>query len=300
VAVAASGKRAARRDESGEVHVSIGPILKDGIIREVEVSITARCTLACRDCGFLVPHQPPPAHGDPVDELVFGLEQLRRCGIHIGSLALLGGEPTIDAALLTRAAERLADVDVTKRIEVVSNGLTPQGLSPEALERINRFTISDYGYEVRLLDLWREWIGLVAPHVEFVPRSVTGGWDAWEEAPAVPRAKAQAMYDGCWYRKHCVTIERGQLFACSRIPKLLRDGEGLPLTHDTTAADVESHLHRPEALPSCATCTPMMGLPTVPAGQQPDDRIPRLQRRAIVWLANAIDQASAKTNNSST
>jgi hypothetical protein len=268
-------------------------ILSDNYIREVEVSITPRCTLACRDCGFLVPDQPKPSRGEPVGELLAGLEHLHRLGIRIGSLAILGGEPTIDGALLERAVLVFRGEGVADRIEVVSNGLTPQGVTLGTLAAIDRFTISVYGLDDILLDRWRQWLSRVALHVELSIRRNEGGWDLWSERRRVPPERAQAMYEACWYRRHCTTLERGRVFACSRIAKLARDDEGLPLTAATTFAEVEAYLHRPEALPSCATCTPMMGLPTIPAGVQPDDRIHRLQRRAIAWLDKALMRAAS-------
>ena len=271
----------------------IGPIVQDGVIPEVEVSITARCTLACDNCGFLVPNQPEPAHGDAVDELAEGLEHIARCGVRIRSLAVVGGEPTLNAALLTRAVRRFRGVSVADRIEIVSNGLTPQGVSVDALAGIDRFTISNYGYDGGLIDLWRQWLTTAAPHVELVLRDGQAGWDPWSDSAAVTAAEAQTMWDNCWYRKHCVTIERRRLFACSRIPKLSRDSEGLMLTATTTCRDIEAYLNGSVALPSCATCTPMMGLPTVTGGVQPDDRIQRLQRRAIAYLQARLDGAES-------
>jgi hypothetical protein len=264
--------------------VSIKPVLQDRFIHEVEVSITAKCTLACDNCGFLVPHQPEPSSGDAVDELTAGLEHIAQCGIRIGSLAIVGGEPTMNAELLSRAARRFRAIGVADRIEVVSNGLTPQGVTSESLKSIDRFTVSNYGYDQQLLGLWRRWLAVEAPQVELVVRNGTDGWDPWADSPAVSDAVAQSMWQTCWYRKHCVTIERGRLFACSRIAKLSRDAEGMLLTAATTHDEIAAYLNGPSALPSCATCTPMMGLPTVPGGRQPDDRIVRLQRRAIAWL----------------
>ncbi len=266
------------------VQMGIGPILKDGVLAEVEVSVTAKCTLACHNCGFLVPHQPEPSHGDAADEHAAGLERIANCGIRIRSLAIVGGEPTLNAELLARAARRIRAVAAVDRIEVVSNGLTPQGVTVEALAVIDRLTISDYGYDARLIDLWRQWLAAVAPHVELLLRDGQTGWDPCDAAASVGSVQAQSMWANCWYRKHCVTLERGRLFACSRIPKLSRDTDGLPLTGATTYDDIEAYLNGPHALPSCATCTLMMGRPTVAGGVQPDDRIQRLQRRAIDHL----------------
>ncbi len=267
-------------------------VLVDRRIREVEVSITARCTLACLECGFLVPNQPSPSIGEPIDELVRALRVLRDANVRIGSLGVLGGEPTINGPLLERAVVAFRQLGVAERIEVVSNGLTPRGLSATAARAIDRFTISDYGLDERLLGRWREWLAILAPAVELVVRGQGDGWDAWTTLRRVSAERAQTFYDACWYRKHCVTVERGRLFSCSRIPKFARDDEGLPLTEGTTFEVIETWLHRAEALPSCRSCTPMMDLPKVPAGVQPDARLPALQARALAWLDDAISSRS--------
>lgn len=267
-------------------------VLVDRRIREVEVSITARCTLACLECGFLVPDQPAPSLGEPVEELAASLGVLRDAGVRIGSLGVLGGEPTINGRLLERAVVAFRGLGVAERIEIVSNGLTPRGLTATAARAIDRFTISDYGLDARLLDRWREWLGLIAPTVELVVRGQGDGWDAWTTLRRVSPEQAQAFYDGCWYRRHCVTVERGRLFSCSRVPKLARDDEGLPLTAGTTFEAIEAWLHRAEALSSCRSCTPMMDLPRVPAGVQPDTRLPALQARALAWLDDAVSSRS--------
>lgn len=264
------------------------------LIRELEVSITSRCTLACANCGFLVPNQPAPSVGEPVTEIAESLLNLFKAGIRVKSLAVLGGEPTIDVRLLERALTRISSIGIAERLEVVTNGLTPRGLSKTALKHIDRLSISVYGLGETILERYRTWITLVAPHIELILRRSDEGWDPWDAEREVPASQAQAMFDDCWYRRHCATLERSRLFVCSRIAKLSRDNEGLAITASTTLGEVSGYMNRTLALPSCSTCTPMMGLELVPAGVQPDDRIPRLEARAIEWLDAAICSEAAR------
>jgi len=263
-------------------------------IRELEVSITQRCNLACAQCGFMVPNQPPPAYGDVSQEAAAGLKQLGRLGIRIGTLVVLGGEPTLDGNRLVRTLRALRGVGNFDRLEVVSNGLHPQGLTEEALRYIDRFVISVYFDDPALSELWRRWLTSVAPHVELQLRVHADGWDRWTGDEKVDEGQAQQLYDACWYRKHCITVERGRLFACSRIPKLSRDAEGLPLTDDATLAEVTNYLNGDRFLPSCQTCVPMMGMGMVAPGVQPDDRIARLTGRAIAVLSARVAAAESR------
>lgn len=274
-----------------------GPILADASgcpqIRELEVSITHRCNLACAQCGFMVPAQPPLAHGDVVEALTASLGQLQRLGIRIGTLVVLGGEPTLDGRRLERALRGLRAVGNFDRLEVVSNGLSPQGLTPESLRYIDRFVISVYFHSPELEGLWRRYIASVAPAVELQFRRHEDGWDQWTGAEQVDDSRAQELFVHCWYRRHCVTVERGRLFSCSRIPKLARDDEGLGLTSATRLADVSAYLDGERFLPSCRTCVPMMELARVAPGVQPDDRVARLQLHAIRVLGDRLDGPAA-------
>ena len=260
-------------------------------LREVEVSITSRCTLACAECGFLVPQQPEPSIGEPVAELATALQVLQSLGVRIGSLAVLGGEPTMNGPLLERALIAFSAVGIAERLEVVTNGLTPRGLTATSLRLIGRLSVSVYGLSEGLLERYRTWLQIVAPHIDLVVRRNEAGWDRWTEPRTVSFDRAQQMFSDCWYRRHCVTVERGRLFLCSRIAKLAHDAEGMPIDAGTTLDAIAGYLCQGSAIASCFTCTPMMGLPTVPAGVQPDNRISRLEPRAIAWLNSAIEAA---------
>lgn len=263
------------------------PLFEDGRIPEVEVSINSACSLSCAECGFLVPNQPHPATGrDPVVELEEMLRRLEEADVRIGSVALLGGEATLAPRTLERSVDLLAKSNIVERVELVTNGLTPQGLPSACLSNIDRISLSDYTGDDRLADAWRCWLtGLGRDDIEFVVRRHSG-WDNNSASVILSPAQAQAAYDRCWYRRHCVTLERGRLFRCSRIPKVGLDHDGLPLERGTSSATVLGYLHDPTAPRACRTCAPMAGLPRIAPGSQPDDRVPRLLKRALDWFSS--------------
>lgn len=258
-------------------------------IRELEVSITSKCHLRCDNCGFYVPRQPDPAQGgDAVREIVSGLSHLRRLNITIGSLGILGGDPTYAPKKLEAALEAFSMFDNIGQIEVVSHGLMPQNISKSALKRINKLSISAYFDNEDLISLWKIYLDKFAPNVKFSVR-VDKEWDQWMGRHVADDDKAQNMFDHCWYRKHCATIERNTLFLCSRIAKLRRDGEGIALNERTSLDDVRNYLNRKLFTASCKTCTPMMGFPKIKAGQQPDGRIAKMAPRAVNFLSAEIN-----------
>lgn len=259
-------------------------------IKELEVSITSRCHLRCDNCGFYIPNQPNPgateAIVDEIEQCLFYLENLK---ITIGSIAILGGEPTSAPILLDEAVLKFSRFKNIESIEVVTHGLTPHGLSKQALNGISKLTISVYFESEELQDLWRKFVKTFAPHVELCFRT-DKEWDKWTGDERVDDLQAQTMFDKCWYRKHCVTIERKRLFLCSRIAKLPSDEEGIILTSNTSLEDIKRYLNQEKFLMSCKSCTPMMGLPTVRAGKQSDNRIEKMIPKAISYLQEQIGQ----------
>jgi len=261
-------------------------------IRELEVSITSKCHLRCDNCGFYIPHQPNPAQSnDIISEIVIGLSHLQRLNIKIGSLGVLGGEPTFNQNVLETALKEFSKFDNIQRIEVVSHGLTPQNIRKETLQFIDKLTISIYFDSEELTQLWKSYLDKFAPHIELSLRT-DKEWDKWLGNEVVDDIKAQEMFDYCWYRKHCVTLERKRLFMCSRIAKLSQDQEGIILDDDISFDKVKNYLNQNTFTTSCKTCTPMMGLQTVKAGQQPDDRILKLVSKAIDFLKTELNGQS--------
>ena len=261
-------------------------------IRELEVSITSKCHLRCDNCGFYIPQQPNPAKTDNiVSEIVNGLTNLQRLNIRIGSLGVLGGEPTYNQNILEAALKEFSKFDNIERIEVVSHGLTPQNISKETLQFIDKLTISIYFDNEQLIQLWKNYLYKFAPHIELSLRT-DKDWDKWLGGEVADDNKAQVMFDHCWYRKHCVTLERQRLFICSRIAKLSQDHEGIIINDKTSFEEIKNYLNQNSFIASCKTCTPMLGLPTIKAGQQPDDRILKMIPNAINFLKTELNGQS--------
>jgi organic radical activating enzyme len=264
------------------------PDVQNFKIRELEVSITSKCHLCCDNCGFRIPQQPSPSKtGNIISEIVSGLSELRRLNIKIGSLGVLGGEPTFNQNIFAKALKEFSKFDNIERIEVVTHGLTPQNIRREALKFIDKLTVSIYFDNEELTQLWQIYIDKFAPHIELCFRA-DKYWDKWLGSEIVDNSKAQEMFYNCWYRKHCVTLERQRLFRCSRIAKLSQDQEGIILNSNTSFNEVKNYLNQNSFIASCKTCTPMMSLTTIKAGQQPDNRIMKMLPIAIKFLRTEL------------
>ncbi|MGY8746282.1 MAG: radical SAM protein [Candidatus Poseidoniales archaeon] len=258
----------------------------NGHIPEAEISLVHRCTLLCNECGFNIPNQSIP-WSNPVEDIAECLDILQREGIVIGSLALLGGEATLVPQMLSDVAKIAYSHPAVMELELVTNGLTPQGLHVDVLTCFNRISISQYTVDDQLLDAWSLWVERFAPSVEVIGRR-NSLWDRMFGKVQLTEEESQIAFDSCWYRKHCVTIERKQLFLCSRIPKFEPLERGLLLKKETKRQDVIDYLTMNTAPSSCSRCVPMAKLNQITPGIQPDDRIIRLEERALTYLSDQI------------
>jgi hypothetical protein len=260
-----------------------------GHIPEAEISLVHRCTLRCNECGFNVPNQSVPWI-NPIEEISTCLDILHREDISIGSLALLGGEATLVPEILSEVAKIVYSHPVVMELELVTNGLTPQGLHIDVLQCFNRISISQYTEGDELVSTWSKWIERFAPTVEVIGRRHSL-WDRMFGEVKLTDEESQIAFDTCWYRKHCVTIERNQLFLCSRIPKFESSVKGLLLETETNKQDVIDYLTMDSAPGSCSRCVPMAGLNQITPGVQPDHRILQLEERALTYLSTQINDA---------
>ncbi len=255
------------------------------ILPEVEVSITSACSLRCSDCGFNIPQQPNP-WPDGLPQLKKALAILEKLQIKIESIAVLGGEPTLSKHLAAWI-NLLASSEATNKIELVTNGLTPNLLDLEAIRNIDIISISNYKKEDSLIHLWMSWL-----QANFIDAEVRdrrhGHWDQNMQEVTLTEQEAKRVWTNCWYRKHCVTIERGRLFPCSRSAKFGPDSDGLELREDTVATEIQTHLLQTEPFASCRHCTPMAGLSPVIPAVQPDDRLPSLHAKALMFLRQQL------------
>ena len=257
-----------------------------GHIPEAEISIVRRCSLQCMECGFNVPNQPIPWK-EPAKEIMQCIDHLHREKISIGNLALLGGEATLAPAILNELSSLLYKHPAINQLELVTNGLTPQGVFPESLKYFGRISISQYTEDECLLQSWERWIRRHSPETEVIGRRHKA-WDRSFGEVQLDDASANRAFNTCWYRKHCVTLERNQLFFCSRIPKFEPSVLGLSLNESTRRQEIIEHLATSVAPESCKRCVPMAGLSQVSPGIQPDDRVSRLEWRALAFLRSKV------------
>ena len=111
----------------------------------VEIPVTQRCTLKCKDCSFMMPYFEHPKDYE-VDDLLTYMDRLFECVDTIQIFRILGGEPFVYKELDKIISKALA-CNKVKTVDVVTNGtLVPSGKVLDTLKN-SRLTvqISDYG-----------------------------------------------------------------------------------------------------------------------------------------------------------
>ena len=272
---------------------NIGPDTSDRLfncissfsIPELELSINNKCNLQCRECGFLTPNQPKPTMSNNIiDEHYNCLKILETNDIEIESLAILGGEPTLNSKFLEEALSRFSKLKNIKQIELVTNGLLPQNISEKTFSLIDKISISVYTDHMNFITAWKNYVQRKSSHVNLYFRNQKK-WDLNSGNKIVSKEISQKMFENCWYKNHCVTIERGKLFLCSIAAKHLSDIDGLPLHEKITKDEIISFILRKNQLNYCCRCIPEMKLGKVDGGQQCGNaNLSRLIDEAIKYM----------------
>ncbi|MDO8488634.1 MAG: 4Fe-4S cluster-binding domain-containing protein [Candidatus Omnitrophota bacterium] len=121
-------------------------------LRSVDLIITERCSLKCKDCSNLMQYYQKPVDCD-IKELLFSIESF--CGIidEVNEFRVIGGEPLMNKDFYL-IMKRLIDEPKVRKIVVYTNGtIVP---SQEQIEFFKNgkvfFIITDYGKLSKKLD----------------------------------------------------------------------------------------------------------------------------------------------------
>lgn len=117
----------------------------DNVLQHLDIVITDRCTLNCRDCGMLIPYKKPGKDAD-IDEIMLAVEKLFSVVDGIRWVQIHGGEPFLHQQL-TEVAKRVAKIDKALFVVAITNAtLAPNQEDYNELALYTScFLLSDYG-----------------------------------------------------------------------------------------------------------------------------------------------------------
>lgn len=255
-------------------------------IRELEITVTNKCNLTCRGCGFDVPNQIAAVEGAGIDQHIKALKTLKSLGLSIGKIVLVGGEAAL-AKLLPDYIAQIRLVDIADQIELVTNGLYPQGVTRSVLTQLDSVVISDYictdGFEIH----WRQYLETSGYRNKIDFRRK----DAWDDLLSEVEndvLETEDHWKTCFYRNCDVTLERGRLFSCSRIAKKKWDEQGLLIESITSVEKIGEYLNSTKPKQACYSCATVGNCSQIPVAEQVSTDIEKIVAKAEKYMDKVI------------
>ena len=256
-------------------------------IRELEITVTNKCNLTCRGCGFNVPNQIPAVNGEKIDQHISALKKLKQLGLSIGKVVLVGGEASLAKSLPEYIAQ-VRQIGITKQVELVTNGLYPQGITESVLRLLDSLVISDYICQSEFENSWRRYLA---------DKKYSGDLDfrrkeAWDDLLSVvknDKSLTEEHWNSCFYRRYDVTLERGRLFSCSRIAKKKWDEQGLLVETLTSIETIAKYLNSEKPKQACYSCATVGNCSQIPVAEQVKTDLDKVVKRAIKFMDEEIN-----------
>ena len=247
------------------------------ILPSLDVVITEKCSLKCRDCANLMQYY---AHPEDVDfkKLFDSLDILMQCVDHVLEFRVLGGE-----TFMNRHAHeyinRLRKYENYTRIAVYSNGvIVPKGENLECLVSEDTYLrVSDYGPLSRKM---REMLEL------FDSRGIIYSvmtLEGWQDCAKIfkrerTRAELESVYS-CCCAKNTLTLLDERVYVCpfaanaANLGALPQFQDSIPVTEKFSTDAIKERLFRmlraSDFFSACQYCAgrPLDSIPLPPAIQ---------------------------------
>jgi len=206
------------------------------VVPSIDVMITEKCSLRCRDCANLMQYYIHPQDLD-FDELFNSLDILMKCVDHVLEFRLLGGE-----TFMNRRAheyiEKLRHYGNFTRVAVYSNGtIVPKEGNLRCLIHEDVYLrVTDYGSLSRKIRAMAE---------VFVADGVTHDTqkaDGWQDCAAILKrertpAELETVYANCCANK-TLTLLKGRVYVCPFAANASNLGALPPFPEDILQLDV--------------------------------------------------------------
>lgn len=251
---------------------------KDIYIRYVEIPITTRCTLNCKECNNLI-----QVYQEPVNyytsRILRDIKRICSVSEKIEMLRILGGEPLVHPDLSEILLE-LKKIDKIKHVQVVTNGTLLFDRKSLLVLKNKKFSvdISNYGTHS---GKFKELVEQLEKHrVYYITQKEQKPWKSISRCTCRKRSERELKRVFALCREDCHSLLDGELHLCARsshgtdlelIPKRL--GEFIDVRNATSKRAMKRQLYElmnREWITACDYCDlfRLNEMDTVPSAEQ--------------------------------
>ena len=181
-------------------------------LRSVDLIITERCSLKCRDCSNLMQYYSSPKNIS-FEEIVQDFDRLMAGVDHVFEIRLIGGEPFMNKDIY-RVLEHIITTPNISRVVIYTNAMVPINSKHAALLRDKRivFSITNYGeLGKRTSEVISQIEDLGITYRQSPPVNWTDSGTILSKK--ISAASAQDLFEKCC-GKNLLTLSDGKLYRC--------------------------------------------------------------------------------------
>lgn len=187
---------------------------KDIYLKYLEVPITTKCTLNCRECNNLIQFYQNPVNFDAL-QIIKDIKKICSLSAGIKKIRILGGEPLCHKEL-AKILRELKKIDNINQIQVVTNATLVFDVESLAVLRNKKFSvdISNYG---KHSCKYNEVIEQLKRHnIRYVTQNEQKPWKSLCHCRCRNRSgdELNRIFSMC--RQDCLSLLDGELHICAR------------------------------------------------------------------------------------
>ncbi|MCR4787438.1 MAG: radical SAM protein [Lachnospiraceae bacterium] len=246
---------------------------KEGLyIGGVEINLTKRCSLRCRECANLIQYYEKPER-IPAETVIGSVKKLLSAVDGIAMFKLLGGEPLLEQDLIIQilSLPELKDNRKVLGIQITTNGtmlFREDVLRAMQKEKRLGVLLSNYGnLSVKEEELKEQ---LTEYGIAFSEIGLKDEWCAWGDPKHVyhDEGRAKYLFDYCKNKSICTTVLDGKYYTCPRTAHGDRLGFYnersvdllAPVETEVLREQLKAYYFRSDSPEACASCTGHCGI----------------------------------------
>jgi organic radical activating enzyme len=185
----------------------------DRFFRSLDIVLTEKCTLKCKDCSNLMQYYQKPQNAS-INMLLRDLRLLERVGLRFEELRLIGGEPLVFKEI-DSVLQLLENSVLGNKLVLFTNGtIVPRATTLDLLKRCNvRVQISRYSGDLSK-NCDRLTTALLSANVAYTIEDVF----SWNDCGQIVRVSASEEQVAKTFANCCVndafTLLHGRLYGC--------------------------------------------------------------------------------------